>query len=387
MSSPLLADLIAGIDRVLPDAAALRRAIHAEPSLSGEEGPTRDRFIDACDWLPWSPVAETGAWARLGPVGPAVGVRAELDALPITEATGMAWASKRPGVMHACGHDVHLAALWALVTAAREVELPCGLVAVLQPREESSPPGANDVVSSGLLEEEEIGAMVGIHVQPQVERGVVSTGAGAVNAAFDVFEITVTGRPGHGAYPHMSLDPITVLASIITGLNELASRTTDPRNPTVISVGRVFGGTAPNVIAETATCIGNVRTYDERDRNQLHEAISRLAEGYAMARGAAATVRFIRGGPVLVNDAAIVDELDPLLGELGIPVAPTPFRSCGSDDFSEYCVAVPSVMCFVGTGVEGGVGLHHPGFLPGRPALQLSAHALAAAFVAGARLR
>ena len=384
MTDSLLPRLVAGIDAVLPEAASLRRAIHADPHLGGDEMDTRDSITQAIDWLDWLPVAETGAYARFGPAGPAVGLRAELDALPITEATGVEWASQRRGIMHACGHDVHMAALWAVVTAARDLDLPVAMVPLLQPREEENPPGATDVVASGFLDDVEVAAMVGVHVQPQVEKGVVSTGAGAVNAAFDSFEITVRGRGGHGAYPHTALDPITVLAAIVGGLGELPQRIVNPIHPSVVSVGTFKAGTAANVIAETATCTGSIRTFHEADRVALHEAIARLAEGTALARGATATATFVRGGPALVNDPDLSRRADHLLGGLAIPVAHVPFRSCGSDDFSEYGHVVPSLMSFVGVGSEGGVGLHHAQFLPGRSALRLCAVALAANYVAAA---
>ncbi|MBB1483799.1 amidohydrolase [Tessaracoccus sp. MC1865] len=382
----LLEELTAAVDGILPDAAALRRAIHAEPYVSGEEGPTRDRLVRAMGWLDWTPVAGTGAWARLGPAGPAVGLRAELDALPVMEATGVEWESRRPGVAHACGHDVHMAALWAVTTAARSLDLPVGLVPVLQPREEVTPPGAGDVVRSGLLDEQEIEAMIGVHLQPQVDRGVVSTGAGAVNAAYDSFEIVVRGRPGHGAYPHVAVDPISALATIIGELQSLPGRIINPTHPTVISVGQIAGGTAHNVIADQASCQGSIRTYSEADRALLHEAVARLASAIAESRGGQATTRFVRGGPALLNDPGLVKRIDPLLRGLGLTVAETPFRSCGSDDFAEYGREAASVMCFIGTGHVDGVGLHHGAFLPGREALQLAAHAFAAGYVAAAAL-
>lgn len=386
MTDPLLEQLVAGIDAVLPEAASLRRAIHADPHVGGDEMDTRDTLTQAMDWLDWLPVAETGAFARFGPAGPAVALRAELDALPIVESTGVEWASQRRGIMHACGHDVHMAALWAVVTAARGLELPVAMVPLLQPREEDSPPGATDVVTSGVLEDAEVAAMVGVHVQPAVEPGVVSTGAGAVNAAFDAFDITVTGRGGHGAYPHLTVDPIGILATIISGLTDLPGRTINPVNPSVVSVGTVRGGTAPNVIADAAHCSGTVRTFHERDQAILHEAITRLAEGMALAHGASATVRFTRGGPALVNDAGLAARADALYEGLGVPVAGIPFRSCGSDDFSEYNAVVPSLMTFVGVSSPDGVGLHHGAFLPSRQALRLSAVALATSYVAGAQL-
>ncbi|MFT3875437.1 MAG: M20 family metallopeptidase [Propioniciclava sp.] len=386
MNTEMLARLVQGIDAVLPEAASLRRAIHADPHLGGDEGDTRDTFTAAAPWLDWLPVAETGAYARFGPDGPAVALRAELDALPITEATGVEWASQRRGIMHACGHDVHMAALWAVLSAARELDLPVAMIPLLQPREEDSPPGATDVVASGVLEDADVRAMVGVHVQPAVEKGVVSTGAGAVNAAFDAFEVVVHGRGGHGAYPHAAVDPISVLAAIVTGLGELTAQMINPIRPAVVSVGMIRGGTAPNVFADSARCEGTIRTFEEDDRATLHEAIARLAEGTAMARGATATVTFTRGGPALVNDARLVARADRLLTGVGVPVAPVPFRSCGSDDFSEYNELVPSLMSFVGTGSAHGVGLHHAQFLPTSGALRLSAVALAANFAAAAHL-
>ncbi|MFD0866192.1 M20 family metallopeptidase, partial [Tessaracoccus lubricantis] len=284
------------------------------------------------------------------------------------------------------GHDVHMAALWAVATAARDLALPVGLLPILQPREEVTPPGAGDVVRSGLLDEQEIEAMIGVHLQPQVDRGIVSTGAGAVNAAYDSFEIVVRGRPGHGAYPHVAVDPISALATIIGELHSLPGRIISPTHPTVISVGQITGGTAHNVIADQASCQGSIRTFSEADRNLLHDAVARLASAVAESRGGQATTRFVRGGPALVNDPGLVKRVDPLLKGMGLTVAETPFRSCGSDDFAEYGREAASVMCFIGTGHVDGVGLHHGAFLPGRESLQLAAHAFAAGYVAAAGL-
>lgn len=383
MTSELLLALRQGIVDALPRAAALRRRLHAEPRLSGHEGDSRDLVMHELDWLDWTPVAGTGAFARLGPAGPSVGLRAELDALPVTEVTGVQWASSVPGVMHACGHDVHLAALWAVVTAARALDLPAGLVAILQPREEVTPPGAGDVVASGILKGEEIEAMIGVHMQPGVEPGIVSTGAGAVNAAYDSFEIDVMGSPGHGAYPHLAVDPITTLAAIIGEVSSITARLVNPTHPTVVSFGRVSAGTADNVIPDRATCGGTIRTFRESDRSLLHRAIRETAEAIASGRGAGAAVRFTRGGPALVNDPGLVRRADHHMASLGLTVAELPFRSCGSDDFAEYGAAAASMMCFIGTGRINGVGLHHGAYLPDRDALELAALAFACGYAAG----
>ncbi|WP_347347127.1 M20 family metallopeptidase [Nigerium sp.] len=394
MTSPtdLLDLLITGIDRVLPDAQEVRRTLHRRPELGGEEDATRGTLQSLLDWLTWRPVAGTGMYGRLGPAGPAVGLRAEMDALPIVERTGVEWASERPGVMHACGHDVHMAALWATLTAARALDLPVGLVPIFQPREEISPSGAIDIVEAGLLGQESVRAMIGVHLQPRVVEGVISTGAGAVNAAFDEFYVTVHGQPGHGAYPHTTIDPIGILASIIVGVNELASRAIDPTHATVMSIGRIEGGNAPNVIAGTAYAAGTIRTTDDRDREQLHHDLRRLVELTAAARGATAELSIVPGGSMLVNDAALVHAIDPLIDHTGVPRAPRPFRSCGSDDFSAYCEVVPSVMMFAGTGTVAGltervqVGLHHERFLPPDDALRLCAYAFAAGYAGASEL-
>lgn len=386
----LLAELGAHLDQQLAHAQALRRELHRHPDLSGAERPTAERLRHALPTLRASRMADTGFLVRVGPPGPAVAIRAELDALPLPERTGVEWASTS-NAMHACGHDVHMAALWALLQAARHVDLPVGLVGLFQPREETQPSGAEDVVGSGLLAEHEVRAVVGGHVQPRVPLGVVSTGAGAVNAAADQFDIVVHGEPGHGAYPHVALDPVPILAAIVLGLQELIGRTVDPIHPAVVTVGQVVAGTAHNIIPESGSLHGVIRTMHEADRTHLHAAIRRLAEHTAAARGARAEVDIIVGDPVLNNDRRLVQFVDPLLAHLGMPVAHEPFRSCGADDFSHYSRVAPILMMFVGTGgpstgARHRVGLHHPTFLPPEASLRHLALALAAGYVGGAQL-
>ncbi len=386
----LLAELVDHLDQQIPHAQGLRRELHRHPDLSGAERPTAERLRHALPNLRAHRVADTGFLVRVGPPGPSVAIRAELDGLPLVERTDVPWASTSDA-MHACGHDVHMAALWALLQAARHVDLPVGLVGLFQPREEVQPSGAEDVVGSQLLLEHQVRAVIGGHVQPRVPSGVISTGSGAINAAADQFDITVHGQPGHGAYPHVALDPIPILASIVLGLQELVGRTVDPIHPAVISVGRIEAGTAHNIIPESGSLHGVIRTMHEADRTHLHAAIRRLAEHTAAARGAHADVGIIVGDPVLNNDRRLVQFVDPLLTHLGLPVAHEPFRSCGADDFSHYSRIAPILMMFVGTGGPAGggrhrVGLHHPTFLPAEESIRHLALALAAGYVGGAQL-
>ncbi len=389
----LLAQLTGHIAEVMPQAQALRRELHRHPDLGGAERPTSERLRRSMAGLKATRVADTGFVVRVGPGdGPAVAVRADLDALPVVEQTEVPWASTN-GAMHACGHDVHMAATWALLQAARRIpDLPAGLLGVFQPREEVQPSGGEDVTDSGILARNQVRAVIGVHVQPRVPTGVVSTGTGAVNAAADEFDIVVHGQPGHGAYPHLAIDPIPVLASIILGLHELVGRTLDPRRAALISVGQIQAGATHNIIPASGSLRGIIRTMHGDDQEQLHAAIRRLAEYTARARGARAEVRITTGDPVLYNDARLTQSVDPLLTTTGMLVAHEPFRSLGADDFSHYSRQAPGLMIFVGTGrrptPDGRpeVGLHHPRFLPDDETVSRTAIALAAGYVGGAHL-
>ena len=392
-AATLLHDLSEELHAVLPAAQELRRELHRHPDLGGFEGPTAARLRQALPELRTTPAAGTGFLARVGPQsGPAIGVRAELDALPVVERTGVAWAADS-GAMHACGHDVHMAATWALLRAAQQVTpLPVGLLGVFQPREEVQPSGAAEIAESGMLLQHDLRAMVGVHVQPRLPSGVASAGPGGVNAAADEFDITIHGEPGHGAYPHIAIDPIPILATIVLGLQELIGRTIDPIRPALISVGEIRAGASHNVIPASGSLHGIIRTMHDEDQVHLHDAIRRLANHTARARGARAEVRIVTGDPVLANDVRLAHLTEPLLSGYGMLPASEPFRSLGADDFSHYSRLAPSLMIFVGTGrgpSTGGrheIGLHHPEFLPDDESLARVAAAYAAGYVAGAHL-
>ncbi len=391
-AASLLHALSEQLDLVMPRAVELRHDLHRHPDLGGAEGPTAERLRQAMPGLPTTPVAGTGLVTRVGPDGPAVGIRAELDALPVVEQTSAPWTSTNRA-MHACGHDVHLAGAWALLEAARRLpSLPVGLLGVFQPREEVQPSGGEEIAGSGLLQRHDVRAMLGVHVQPRLPSGVVSAGSGGVNAAADEFDIVIHGEPGHGAYPHIAIDPIPVLASIVLGLQELIGRTIDPIRPALITVGEIRAGASHNVIPSSGSLHGIIRTMHDEDQTHLHDAIERLAKHTASARGARAEVRIVTGDPVLINDARLAQLIDPLLNDSGMMPAYEPFRSLGADDFSHYSRIAPSLMVFVGTGqgrLHDGrheVGLHHPEFLPDDDTVAQVATAYAAGYVAGAHL-
>jgi amidohydrolase len=345
-------------------AIQLRRRIHAEPRLGGHEEETTAALSSALG-LSSASMPSGGAVLRIGErTGPAVGLRAELDALPIIETTGVPWSASN-GAMHACGHDVHMAAAFAVVRTLQDEGPPVPLVLVLQPREETLPSGAKDVIDSTAFTAHDIRAFIGVHVQPRLLHGHFSATPGPVNAAADEFSIVINGRPGHAAYPHLTADPVVASADLIGTLQQVIARQIDPVNPTVLTIGTIDGGNSPNVVPAAVRLTGILRTFDENDRVRLHGTIGTAAEAVANVHGCDADVEISRGAPVLVNDSALTTEATTWLERVGLTPAP-PLRSCGADDFSYYCTLCPSLMVFVGVGSEGRdePGLHHPAFLP-----------------------
>jgi amidohydrolase len=254
----------------------------------------------------------------------------------------------------------------------------------LQPREESYPSGAQDMVGSPQLEAQDVRAMVGAHVHPHAARGQVSVGPGPVNAAHDEITITVRGRGGHAAYPHVTRDPVLAAAHVILALQHLISRRTDPMHSAVLTIGTVQAGTAANVIPEQVVITGSLRTFDPADRASLWSAVSATAGATAEAYECAAQASFVRGEPVLNNDPALATAAAACLDRAGLRVV-EPLRSCGSDDFAYYCTRYPSLMMFVGVGQPGtpdGPGLHHPAFLPPEETVGEVARAMLAGYVA-----
>ena len=363
----------------LPAAVDLRHRLHAQPRVSGDEADTAATLVEALGDVEAVQMATTGRLVRISPYdgeSPAVALRTELDALPLVESTEVPWRS-RNGAMHACGHDVHMAALVAVVRSARALDLPAPLVALLQPREEGADSGARDVVASGLLAGVE--AVVAAHVQPQLAPRVVSATAGAINAATDEFTVRVSGRGGHAGYPHTVDDSVLALSSIVVALQQLGARRIDPVVGVACMVNQLRAGTANNVVPASATGSGTVRTMREPDRARAHDAIRDIAAHVGAAHGCSVEVSFAPCEPPLVNDAPLALTATSLLRDLGHESAD--FRSFGSDDFSHYGDVARALMMFVGTGSASGA-LHESSYLPGDEYVALVAEALIAGYCA-----
>ncbi|MFF0146387.1 amidohydrolase [Amycolatopsis sulphurea] len=368
----------------LPAAIELRHRLHADPRGSGDEEDTARVVAAAIGAGEGERAAKTGRLIDLPSEhpGPAVALRAELDALPVTERTGVAWASKS-GLMHACGHDVHLAALTAVCRSARRVELPKPLVAILQPREETAPSGAQGLVGSGLLEEHDVDTVIAAHVQPRLAYGVVSAAPGPVNASTDEFEIVVHGQGGHAGYPHLLRDPVLALSQLVVSLQQVAGRRIDPVHGAVCTVGRIQAGTAANVVPNTASALGSLRLMRGSDREHALAILTEIVHATARAYGCTAELRISPCEPVLVNDPALATAAQAWLLRGGADLD-VDFRSFGADDFAHYCGdGIRGLMLFAGLGdTAGAPSLHDERFLPGDDAVGLVADALLAGYLA-----
>ncbi len=382
----LLRELLDGIDRELPLAVELRHRLHANPELAHEELAT---VAAVATQLPvrGERAAGTGLIAHIGPErGSAVAVRAELDGLAVPERTGAPFAA-RGASMHACGHDVHMAALVAFARSAHRLSehLPAPLLVVLQPSEEAYPSGAQ-ALAEGELGRLRPASIVAAHIHPQLPWGTVGLDSGPVNASCDAFEIAVTGQPSHGAYPHLGRDPILALAEIVVSLHAQLGRRIDPLGAASLTVGVIDGGSAENVIPAGARARGAVRAHSAEDRRTLRALVEEVAAGVAAAHGCVARVELTAGEPPLENDPEIVATARGLLEGAGMRAAPA-WRSCGSDDFAFLGALAPLTMAFVG--LEGASGfrprpLHHPELLPPDEAVAAVARVQAILYLAGA---
>jgi len=361
---------LAALADALPEAIELRHRIHRDPHFGGDEAATVAELSELLVAHGGGSVRDStevagGLLVRSGGKGPAIAIRAELDALPIQESSSYPWASERPDVAHLCGHDTHTAALLATIRAVEAVGSPVPLVAIFQPREEVIPAGAIDMLAYPGLADHDIRAVLGVHVQPVLPRGTVAAAPGPINAAADNFDIVVKGRPAHGAYPHLGRDPILAAAAIVQGLQQLVSRRIDPMRPSVVTVGSIAGGSSHNAIPGEVRIMGTLRSYDEADQELLHSELKTITTAIATAHGCEAEVEVELGEPVLRNDEALAALVSTALTTGGYAPAPA-LKSCGADDFSFYCERYPSLMMFagVGDGSPDSPGLHHPSFVP-----------------------
>jgi amidohydrolase len=353
---------------VEPKVIECRRDIHQHPELGNREVRTSKLVVDRLKQLGIevrTPIAHTGVVGILhgGKPGRVIGLRADMDALPVTEQVDLPFKStvrttyngQEVGVMHACGHDAHVAILLGVAEVLSSIrsELPGTVVFLFQPAEEGAPQGEEGgaalMVKEGALDNPKVEAVFGLHVTSRIAVGQIAYRPGAEMAAVDSFRIKVHGKQTHGAYPWLGVDPIVVASQIVLALQTIPSRQLDVSlAPAVVTVGAIHGGVRNNIIPDEVEMIGTIRSLDEKMRSDIHERIKRTAEHIASSGGAKADVTIETGYPVTYNDPALTEKMAPTLRKVSSEVMvmnPT----LGAEDFSFFQQKVPGLFFFVGT--------------------------------------
>jgi len=359
--------LLAGAAGLLDAAVELRRRIHAEPELGLDLPSTQAAVLESLDGLGLeitTGVALSSVVAVLDGDndGPTTLLRGDMDALPMPEDTGLEYASRTDGAMHACGHDAHVAMLAgaARLLAGRRSQLCGRVVFMFQPGEEGHA-GAKVMLDEGLLDRfGECDRAFAIHVTPLLPPGMVATRGGPVMASADEFRLTVTGRGGHASMPHDAVDPIPPACEVVLALQSMVTRTVPAFDPAVVTVAHMSAGTTSNVIPETATLEGTVRAVSEATRALAIAGVEQVATSVAAAHGCSASIDWTtKGYPVTVNSPAAAEQTiavaSALIGEEKVLRLPTPVM--GAEDWSFVLERVPGAMAFLGVAP---VGVAHP---------------------------
>lgn len=360
-----------------------RRFLHENPELSFEEYNT-SAFVKQILTdlnIPFESMANTGVVALIKgeiPSEKVLALRADMDALPITEVEGRSYGSKNIGVMHACGHDVHTSSLLGVAKILNDLKSEIGgtIKLIFQPGEERLPGGASLMIKEGVLQNPEPQGIVGQHVMPLIEAGKVGFRSGKYMASCDELFMTVKGKGGHGAHPHQNIDPIAITAQIITAMQQIVSRNADPRTPSVLSWGKIVGNGATNVIPDEVYLEGTFRTFDEAWRAEAHEKMVKMAVGIAESMGAICDFEVRKGYPFLINEAQITAAaqsyaVDYLGAENVVELDLWP----AAEDFSYYSQETNACFYRLGTGNKAkGItsGVHTPTFDIEETALETS---------------
>lgn len=355
----------------------IRRHLHQNPELSREEFETTKSIQK---WLQEEGIEirqtnmQTGVFADIvgkNP-GPIVAIRADIDALPIEEQTGLPYASKISGKMHACGHDFHTAAALgaAFLLKESQSELSGTVRLIFQPAEESSG-GAISVIKDGQLDG--VKAIVGLHNKPDLAVGTIGLKEGPLMAAVDRFNITLRGKGSHAALPHMGKDPISASAQLITALQNIVSRNISPLQSAVVSVTKIQGGNTWNVIPEDVTLEGTIRTFDALIREEVKENIRKMVEHIAIAFSQEGTVKWSPGPPPVLNESKVTEIVRKVAKSQSLHVI-NPEPSMAGEDFANYQELIPGTFAFFGT--SGNEDWHHPAFTVDETAIIKAAYFL-----------
>ena len=344
----------------LAEITAIRHYLHANPELSNQEVATTayiNNYLAALDinCLPTS--LSTGVIGEIGESGPIVALRADIDALPITEATELSYASTNPGVMHACGHDFHTAALLGAATLlkAQEGELNGRIRLIFQPAEEDNG-GARRVIEDGHLEG--VSAILGFHNKPELPVGTVGIKEGPLMAAVDRFKITIKGIGSHAAAPHNGSDPVITACQIVTALQGIVSRHVSPLDTAILSVTHITGGNTWNVIPETVFLEGTIRTFSQEVQEKVKRLTAQVVANLPVAFDQVGTLEWVESPPAVWNDAKLAALVSQVTSDFANVIVPE--VTLGGEDFAYYQTKIPGFFAFIGT--NGPHEWHHPAF-------------------------
>jgi amidohydrolase len=330
------------VDEIFEEVVKIRRDFHMNPELSQQEIRTQEKIMSYLkSWgIEYTSCAETGVVGLIkGSNGKTVGIRADIDALPIKEKSEVSYASKNSKVMHACGHDAHTSILLgvAKILKQMESELQGNIKLFFQPAEETIG-GADRMVKEGCMKNPDVDYVLGLHVMPYIETGMVELKYGKLNASTDEVKITVNGKSAHGAYPDKGIDSIMIAGHVITAVQSLVSRNISPLNSVVLTLGQIHGGVKDNVIADEVVMTGTLRTLDSETRNYAKQKINEIVSNVAAAFGGIAKAEFNEGYRALINNDEVVDVIkenaEKILGKENIVYKE--FPSLGAEDFSYF---------------------------------------------------
>jgi hippurate hydrolase len=348
------------VTKIAPEMIDLRRRIHEHPELAFEEHKTAALVADSLKGIgiaPQTGIGKTGVVGVLkGNGGATLGIRADLDALPIMEATNLPFASKVPGKMHACGHDAHTVIALGVARVLHELqsELPGTVKFIFQPAEETLA-GAKAMIADGVMDNPKVDMMLGYHNWPQVDAGKVGWLPNVVMASSDAFDLMLSGKAGHAAHPHTAIDTIVAAAHIVTLLQSVVSREVAPVVPAVMTIGQIQGGTARNVIAGSVLMKGTVRTLDATASGQIEASMRRILDGVCPGLRVTYALDWQRLAPVLRNNpdmlAPTLEAAREILGD--DHVVPLAGPSMGSEDFAWFAEKVPSAHLRIGSRIDG----------------------------------
>ncbi|WP_223820957.1 M20 family metallopeptidase [Bacillus sp. S3] len=359
-------------ENLLEKLIEIRRHLHQYPELSFEEFRT-SQYIASCleEWkIPFKKIGETGIFVDIvgeKGEGPTIGIRADIDALPIQEKTGLPFSSLHSGIMHACGHDGHTTILLGTVYMLNELKssLKGRVRCIFQPGEEADG-AAEQLIKLGVLENPPLDGMLALHLWPHLPHGTVGVRYGAITASCDDFLIEVRGKGGHSARPHQAVDAITISSQILQALPTLVTKASNPVEPVVVHVGKINGGNASNVVADLVVLEGTTRSVTQETRNRLKEQLTHLCENIASSLGGKAIVDYKLGHPPVINSDSVTRALEECAIELfgSDKVIQLKEPSMGADDFGAFAEKVPSTYFRLGTAQDHkpNYDLHHPQF-------------------------